>query len=122
MAITKTQTPYEFLVRWKDGKISGAHVKFLERVIDEDGSVLSEKEDVAVPVSMAGEAGYPIADVFAAIHEGAVATAQDAVAAIAEAQAKEAEASAAADVAEKECVRLKATQESLQALTEATPH
>src|ERR1035437_3830799 len=93
MPLTKTQSPYEFLVRWKDGKIAGAHVKFLERVIDHDGvTVLSEIEGMAQPVSMAGEVGYPIADIFAAIHTDSVATAQAAVTAVADAMTKQGEA------------------------------
>jgi hypothetical protein len=32
MAITKTTQPYEFLVRWRDGAISGAHIRFLETI------------------------------------------------------------------------------------------
>ena len=119
MVITKIVVPYEFLVRWKNGKISGAHVKFLE-TISEDGVVVSEKEGMAQPVSMAGELGYPIADIFAAIRLDSVATAQAAVTACsdahaAEAQAKDAQATAekaqaeaklAADAAEAEAKRL----------------
>jgi hypothetical protein len=93
--ITKTQTPYEFLIRWRDGKISGAHAKFLE-TISEDGVVLNVKEGDAVPVSLAGEVGYPIADIFAAISAGAVASAQQAVTDIATADGKKLEAEAAA--------------------------
>ena len=110
--ITKTQTPYEFLIRWRDGKISGAHAKFLE-TISEDGVVINTKEGDAVPVSLAGEVGYPIADIFAAISAGAVASARQAVTDIAtadgkkaEAEAAEASAKAAADAAEKENARL----------------
>lgn len=93
--ITKTQTPYEFLIRWRDGKISGAHAKFLE-TISEDGVVLNVKEGDAIPVSLAGEVGYPIADIFAAISVGAVASAKQAVMDIATAEGKKAEAALAA--------------------------
>ena len=62
MAIIKQQTPYEFLVRWKDGAVAGAHIRFLERIV-ENGVVISEKEGDAIPVSMAGGAGFPIADI-----------------------------------------------------------
>ena len=89
MAITKTTTPYEFLVRWNNGALSGAHVRFLE-TISEDGVVLTQKEGNAMPVSMAGEAGYPLADVLTAVQQTALAdlaaaqaTASSATAAIA---------------------------------------
>ena len=74
MAITKTQQPYEFVIRWKNGKISGAHIKFLDRIIDDDGvTVLSEKEGEAQSVSMAGEVGYPIADILTLVQSTALA-------------------------------------------------
>ena len=71
MAITKTTQPYEFLVRWRDGAISGAHIRFLETVL-EDGVVLAQKEGNAMPVSLAGEAGYPLADVLSAVQTSAL--------------------------------------------------
>ena len=66
MAITKQQTPYEFLVRWNNGAVAGAHIRFLERLV-EDGVVISEKEGDAKPVSMAGGVGFPIADILTAL-------------------------------------------------------
>ena len=71
MAITKQQTPYEFLVRWTNGTVAGAHIRFLERLV-EDGTVLSEKEGNAHPVSMAGEVGFPIADILDAVQIAAL--------------------------------------------------
>jgi len=71
MAITKQQTPYEFLVRWTNGTVAGAHIRFLERLVD-DGTVLSEKEGNAHPVSMAGEVGFPIADILDAVQIAAL--------------------------------------------------
>ena len=66
MTITKQQTPYEFLVRWTDGAVAGAHIRFLERLV-EDGVVISEKEGDAKPVGMAGGVGFPIADILTAL-------------------------------------------------------
>jgi len=34
MAITKQQTPYELLVRWTNGTVAGAHIRFLERLVE----------------------------------------------------------------------------------------
>lgn len=75
MAITKTQQPYEFLVRFdKDGKLAGAHIQFRTFVIDEDGTtVLSEKVGDAQPVEMAGQTGFPLADVLADVQAAALA-------------------------------------------------
>ena len=71
MAITKTTQPYEFLVRWRDGAISGAHIRFLETIL-EDGVVLAQKEGNAMPVSLSGEVGYPLADVLTAVQQSAL--------------------------------------------------
>lgn len=78
MTITKQKTPYEFLVRWKDGAIAGAHVRFLETLIETDASgavtALAEKEGDALPVSVAGEAGFPVADILSVALTTALAT------------------------------------------------
>ena len=87
MAITKTNQPYEFLARWNNGTLAGAHIRFLE-TISEDGVVLSQKEGNAQPVSLAGEAGFPIEDIL----DGLQATALSDLAA---AQAAKATAEAA---------------------------
>jgi hypothetical protein len=60
--ISKVKRPYEFLVRWGDnGEIAGAHVQFIEQVI-EDGQVIASKIGDALPVSLAGEHGFPLAE------------------------------------------------------------
>jgi hypothetical protein len=130
--ITKTRSPYEFLVRWTDGKISGAHIKFLDSVI-EDGTVLNVEEGLAQPVSMAGEVGYPIADIWAAITASAISTGQQALTDMATADTKKADAEAAklaseaaqaaaklaVDACEAETTRLKAAQEAQAAAEKA---
>lgn len=83
MSIVKQQTPYEFLVRWTNGAVAGAHIRFLERLV-EDGVVISEKQGHAQPVSLAGETGFPISDVLNVVQVSALSdlkTAQDALAA-----------------------------------------
>lgn len=92
--ITKTKTPYEFLIRWTDGKISGAHIKFLETV-SEDGVILAQKETNAEPVELAIEVGFPIADVWAMVSAGAASVGQQALMDIASVNAKKLEAEAA---------------------------
>lgn len=62
MAIEKRTRPYELLVRWGPAGIAGAHVQFLEEIV-EDGTVLNAKIGDALPVSMAGETGFPLQDV-----------------------------------------------------------
>ena len=92
--ITKTKAPYEFLIRWTDGKISGAHIKFLETVT-EDGVTLVQKETNAEPVELAIEAGFPMADVWAMVSAGAASVGQQALTDIATANSKKAELEAA---------------------------
>ena len=94
--ITKTKAPYEFLIRWTDGKISGAHIKFLETVT-EDGVTLVQQESNAEPVELAIEAGFPMADVWAMVSAGAASVGQQALTDIATANTKKAEAEAAAN-------------------------
>lgn len=74
MTITKSKTPNEFLVRWSDaGVIQGAHIVFRE-AIKEDGTELSSKMLPAQPVSLAGEAGFPLSDVLDILQADALGT------------------------------------------------
>jgi hypothetical protein len=52
MAIVKQTIPYEMLTRFNaDGSIRGQHIRYLDRVIDEDtGEVYAEKEGDALSV------------------------------------------------------------------------
>ena len=59
MAINETQQPYEFLVRWNNGVITGAHVKY-KTILDRDGVVFQETEGPALPV---GTEEYPLLDI-----------------------------------------------------------
>lgn len=86
MAITKTNQPYEFLVRWNNGTLAGAHIRFLE-TLTEDGVVLSQKEGNAQPVSLAGEAGFPIDDILDGLQVQAITERDAALAAKATAEA-----------------------------------
>lgn len=79
MAITKTQSPYEFLVRWNNGVLSGAHIRFLETIAD-GAEIISQKEGNAQPVSMAGEAGFPLSDILTAMQAQALVERDAAVA------------------------------------------
>lgn len=73
--ITKNNVPYELLVRWTSaGQIAGAHVQFLEQLV-EDGTVINEKVGAAVPVALAGGAGFPLADILSLVQTDALATA-----------------------------------------------
>jgi hypothetical protein len=97
MPITKSKTPNEFLVRWSDaGVIQGAHIVFRESVI-EDGEELSSKMLPAQPVSLAGEAGFPLADVLDILQADALGTieAKDAEIATLKADAEKAKTDAA---------------------------
>ena len=87
MTIIKTSAPYEFLVRWKDGAIAGAHVRYLETIKDGD-TVVSVKEGDPMPVSLAGGAGFPLADILTPLHTQALADLATAQAAVAPLQAE----------------------------------
>lgn len=96
MSIVKKTRPYELLVRWGEaGSVAGAHVQFLEEVVDEDdgGKVLVAKIGDAIPVSLAGEAGFPLADILQQVLADSLATTS---ARIAEAEQAGAVAKAAA--------------------------
>lgn len=107
MALTKT--PYEVLVRFNpDGSVSGTHIKFLETYVDDaTGTVLLQREGQAEHVSMAGERGFPIANVLDAIHTGALSTidALNAATAAKDAEAAQLQATIAAKDAEIEALK-----------------
>lgn len=87
MTIIKTSAPYEFLVRWKDGAIAGAHVRYLETIKDGD-TVVSVKEGDPMPVSLAGGAGFPLADILTPLQTQALADLATAQAVVAPLQAE----------------------------------
>jgi chromosome segregation ATPase len=65
MALEKITYPYEVLIRWKDGKVSGAHYVEASCVL-EDGKVLSEQIGMAQPIPVERVADfYPAADALA---------------------------------------------------------
>ena len=59
MAINETKQPYELLIRWNNGVITGAHVKY-KTILDRDGVVFQETEGPALPV---GTEEYPLSDI-----------------------------------------------------------
>ena len=61
--IETVKRPYEFLVRWRDGVISGAHVGF-ELTATENGKVLST---TPLPVVAVGDGGFPLSDILGQI-------------------------------------------------------
>lgn len=76
------QIPYEFLVRWNHttGALQGAYVKTFDSVTLQEGQ--------PQPVAIAGQNGFPLADVLAAIQSGAIISMDNANAALSVAQAK----------------------------------
>lgn len=55
---------YELLVRANASGVQGAHVLYLDRVLDDDGTVLKEAPTDAIPISMvSGDPGVPLATV-----------------------------------------------------------
>lgn len=103
--ITTTKHPYEFLVRWRDGKLSGAHVGF-ELTTTEDGTALSTTALPVMAVDIGQGAGFPLADILSQVHVDAL-TDRDA------AQAAQVESEAA-------CAQHEATIADLQAKLDAS--
>ena len=67
MAYSETKTPYEFLIRWDNsGVIQGAHIAFLETVL-KDGEVVTQNQSTVQSVEIAGQVGFPLADVLSQI-------------------------------------------------------
>lgn len=74
------QVPYEFLVRWNHltGMYQGSHVKVYDNVTMREGD--------AQAVSVANAAGFPLGEILTAIQTGAIAAADEAILAKAEAE------------------------------------
>ena len=99
MALTKTKTPYEFLARWDDaGILRGAHVVFREAIIDA-GVEISSKIGDAMPVSLAGGAGFPLAQILSALNTSAIVDSEAKTAEIATLKTAKADADTARDAA-----------------------
>lgn len=69
--IETVKRPYELLVRWRGGKISGAHVGF-ELTTTENGKVLSTTGLPVMPVDVGNGIGFPLADILAQVHTDAL--------------------------------------------------
>lgn len=69
--IETVKRPYELLVRWREGKISGAHVGF-ELTATEDGKVLSTTPLPVMPVDIGQGVGFPLKDILEQIHVDAI--------------------------------------------------
>lgn len=76
MTISERTRPYEFLVRWgEDSTIRGAHVQNIVELV-RDGEIIHAKTGEALHVSLAGEAGVPLADVLQQLHADALLTSE----------------------------------------------
>lgn len=68
--------PYELLFRWKDGELTGSYIRHLERILDDQGALLLEREGPPESVAVAGQSGYPLQDVLNHVQAGAIAAAE----------------------------------------------
>jgi hypothetical protein len=69
-----TQTlPYEFLARWDDktGAFRGAHIQFIENVLDDGGNIVSQHLGQARSVGDAKD--FPLADILSQVQVDALA-------------------------------------------------
>lgn len=113
--------PYEFLARWKDGVLVGAHVGF-EVTVTENGQVLSTTPLNVVPVDVGQGQGFPLADILGQLQIDALKDREAALAAKAQAESDKATAEAAKTAAEAErdaALAAKAQAESAKAAAEA---
>ena len=69
--IETVKRPYEFLARWREGKLTGAHVCF-ELTATEDGKVLSTTPLDATPVDIGQGIGFPLKDILEQLHIDAI--------------------------------------------------
>lgn len=76
--------PYEFLARWKDGKLSGSHIQFVERTTVE-GVVIAERVLNPQPV---GSAEFPLSDILDTVSSDALAALTEATTAKESAESK----------------------------------
>lgn len=55
-------TPHEFLARWDDsGNFQGAHVVFLGKVLDDNGSVIAAQTLPPQSIAIGEQQGFPLA-------------------------------------------------------------
>lgn len=110
MKTVETQ-PYEFLIRWRDGVISGAHVGFEEIILDA-GVVTATIQQAVQPVDVGLGNGFPLVDILGQIQITALTEKDAALAAKSAADSKCAEH-------KKNIVALEASLASLQAQSDA---
>lgn len=65
--LEKKTLPYEFLARWTDGKLAGAHVGFITQIV-EDGVVIQQSVGEVMPVDVGAGKGYPLSDIMSQLH------------------------------------------------------
>ena len=118
--ITTEKRPYELLVRWREGKITGAHVGF-ELTATEDGKVLSTTPLAVMAVDIGQGIGFPLADILAQVHTDALIGRDMAIAEKSAAQTERSAALAECRAAKDECTKREATISALTAeLAEVT--
>ena len=99
--------PYEFLVRWRDGAISGAHVGF-EHAIVEDGATVGVIPLNVQPVAVGAESGFPLTDILQQVHIDALSGLATAEASCKEHEKTISSLKATIDAQAKEIAKLKA--------------
>lgn len=75
--LVEEKRPYEFLVRWQDGVVKGAHVGYVHRIL-RDGVVVSETPGDVTPVTVGIQVGFPLADILDQIQIGALLALEEA--------------------------------------------
>ena len=87
------------MARWDDaGNLLGAHVVFREAAV-KDGVEISSKYGDVLPVSLAGGAGFPLAQILSALNTSAIVDSEEKAAEIATLKTAKADADTARDAA-----------------------
>lgn len=100
MAFEKIDRPYEFLVRWSAGKISGAHVGFETGFADESGATSEFVPSKVQPVDIGTGNGFPLDKILDQLHIDAIAAMDEARAAQTAAEQATEQANARTEAAE----------------------
>lgn len=69
---SESTSPYEFLVRWNDGIITGAHVGFRTNTF-KDGAMIADQVEPVKPVAIGIGNGFPLNEILAQLHIDALA-------------------------------------------------
>lgn len=69
----QAKLPYELLARWEGSALLGVSIRWINRITDDQGNILSSVPTDPQHVTLAQEQGFPLADALAALNTAAIA-------------------------------------------------